>query len=255
MPGGEAEAQRECRVRLSARPRLVIWMWGALLLPSASAAQALLAPLIDSQGQLAPVWQVAGIPKQVMALTRFEAALVEGQRVLRVDAQDSYGNLVHRLGDTAARTLSWRWRVDQPNLAANPRHRAGDDAAVKVCAMFDLPLSAVPFGERLMLRWARFLTGEELPAANLCYLWDNQLAPDTAMPNVYSKRLRFIVLRGSGSIAGQWSNERRDLHTDFLRLFGDEVRQVPPLRAIAVTGDADNTHGHSLAYVADLVLE
>jgi hypothetical protein len=29
---------------------------------------------------------------------------------------------------------------------------------------------------------------------------------------------------------------------------------VPPLRAVAVSADSDNTHGHSVALLSDLVL-
>ena len=35
----------------------------------------------------------------------------------------------------------------------------------------------------------------------------------------------------------------------------DESKEVPPVTGVAVGADADNTHGHSLAHVADLVLE
>jgi hypothetical protein len=39
---------------------------------------------------------------------------------------------------------------------------------------------------------------------------------------------------------------------DFLRAFGDEAREVPPVSAVAVAGDADNTGAHSVAFVAGL---
>ena len=42
---------------------------------------------------------------------------------------------------------------------------------------------------------------------------------------------------------------------DFRKLFGTEIESLPPIIGIAVGADADNTHGHSLAHVADLLLE
>jgi hypothetical protein len=225
------------------------------MLPPLLHAQAL-APLIDGRGLLSPDWQAAGMPTKKKPLTRFDPVELEGQRVLRVEAEGSYGNLVHRVPqDGPKRMLSWRWRVDQVIAAADQRVRSADDTAVKVCAMFDLPLSSVPFTDRQILRAARALAGEELPSATVCYVWDNKLVQGTELPNAFTNRMRIIVLRGTGSRTGEWSSERRDVRADFLRLFGDESTVVPPLLAVVVAADADNTKGRSLAYVTDLTFE
>ena len=42
---------------------------------------------------------------------------------------------------------------------------------------------------------------------------------------------------------------------DFIELFGDEADAAPPVTGVALGADADNTHSHSLAHVADVVLE
>ena len=41
---------------------------------------------------------------------------------------------------------------------------------------------------------------------------------------------------------------------DFVRAFGDESKEVPPLIGVAVGADADNTGLHTVAYVSDVVL-
>jgi hypothetical protein len=219
--------------------------------------QAQLTPLDGGAGaQPAVAWQPEGLPAQKEPATRFDIVELDGRRVLRLSAERSYGNLVHALpsGD-AGRWLSWRWRVDQPNPRADLRQRGADDAAVKVCAMFDLPLDAVPFAERQLLRLARARSSRPLPSATLCYVWDIGLPEGTVLDNAYTRRVRLLVVRGSGSPSMAWRDERRDLHADFLRLFGDESRQVPPLSAIAVGADADNTAGQSLAFVDGLKLQ
>jgi hypothetical protein len=132
------------------------------------------------------------------------------------------------------------------------RTKQGDDAALKVCAMFDLPRERVPFVERQLLRLAEAKLGEPLPTATLCYVWDPSLPADSVVPNAYTKRLRFITLGGAEKT---WLAVRRDLAADFLRAFGDESRSVPVLRAIAVGADADNTGGHSLGWLDALQLE
>lgn len=252
---GVEDARSYAGLSMSSRPRAWLLAAVAMALPSLLQAQAL-APLIDGKGLLSPAWQAEGMPTKKKPMTRFEPVELEGRRVLRVEADASYGNLVHRVpADGAKRILSWRWRVDRTIDIADQRTRSGDDTAVKVCAMFDMPLSSIPFTDRQMLRAARTLAGEELPGATVCYVWDNKLAQGTELPNAFTNRMRIIVLRGVGSRTGDWSGERRDVRADFLRLFGEETSVVPPLLAIVVAADADNTQGHSLAYVADLTFE
>lgn len=195
-------------------------------------------------------WRPVGLPKQTLPATQFTR--VEGG-VLRIEAAGSYGNLV-RESPGAGRTLAWRWRLDQA-LAADLRTKAGDDAALKVCALFDLPLAALPFWERQKLRLARVLSGEDLPAAVLCYVWDPALPTGTVLPNAYTPRLRWMVLRGQGDALGQWHEERRELAADFARAFGDEAGTLPPLKALAVGADADNTGGRSGGLLGEPVLQ
>jgi len=113
----------------------------------------------------------------------------------------------------------------------------------------------VPFFERQLLRLARTRSAEPLPAATVCYVWDATLPAGTTLPNAYTRRVRYLVLRGAAEAAGTWQAEHRDLGADFLRLFGDESPQVPPVTGVAIGADADNTHGQGLAFVADLVLQ
>jgi Protein of unknown function (DUF3047) len=196
-------------------------------------------------------WRLVGLPQQKLPMTSFTR--IDGD-LMRVDANASYGNLVN---DAPGRgnTLVWRWRLDKPVDRADLRRKEGDDAALKVCAMFDLPLSALPFWERQKMRLARTLSGEDLPAATLCYIWDPALPSGTLLNNAYTPRLRWIVLRGSGEPLEAWREEKRDLAADFQRAFGDESPTLPPLKAIAVGADADNTGGQSQARLSRPVLQ
>lgn len=196
-------------------------------------------------------WRPAGLPKQTLPATQFAPA---DDGALRIEAAGSYGNLVHE-APGPGRILTWRWRLDRALAAADLRSKAGDDAALKVCALFDLPLAALPFWERQKLRLARSVSGEDLPAATLCYVWDPGLPAGTLLPNAYTPRLRWLVLRGAGEPLATWRDERRDLGADFQRVFGDETTRLPPLKALAVGADADNTGGRSLGLVTEPVLQ
>lgn len=232
--------------------------WAGLigaLAPCLAAAQLLvppLAPLAGSPGSLPPApWVLAKLPAQTLPVTRFQLAPLDGGVVLRIQAVASYGNLVHPLKDGAAGRLAWRWRVDQPLAAADLRSRQGDDVALKVCALFDMPRAAVPFLERQLLRLAESRTGERLPSATVCYVWDPSWPEGTVVPNAYTRRVRYLTL---GTAVRSWQAVQRDLAADFLRAFGDETTSVPPLLAIAVGADADNTGGDSLGFITDLAL-
>lgn len=228
-----------------------------LMVCAAAAAAGELVPL-DSGSGLTPSapWHVAGLPKQSKPFTRFTLTELDGQRVLRIEVDASYGNLVHMLPPgEAGRFLSWRWRVDLPNERANLRTKAGDDSAVEVCVMFDMPLQAVPFVERQLVRLARSQSTDLLPSATVCYVWDAHFPVGTVLDNAYTRRVRLIVLRGADTAPKTWRSEKRDVRADFLRLFGDEATEVPRIIGVAIAADADNTQGRSLAYIADLVFE
>jgi len=229
-----------------------------LSLLAAAAAHAevqLLQPWSTTSGTLAPPWHLAGLPNQKKPFTRFSLVELDGKRAMRIETDDSYGNLVHPLRiDGTALMLSWQWRVDQFVAESDLKTKNGDDSAVKVCVFFDLPLEQIAFVERQVMRIARAASHEPLPAATICYVWDRLLPAGTALDNAYTHRVRYLVLQGGALEPRRWVAERRDVGADFLRLFGRESTQVPPIVGIAIGADADNTHGRSVAHVAELVL-
>jgi hypothetical protein len=225
----------------------------------------------------AAAWISAPLPAQKLPPTRFDLREVDGRAAWRVESPASYGNLVHAVqavqgAGAQARTIAWRWRLDRAIERADLLTKAGDDAALKVCALFDMPAERVPFVERQLLRVARAASGQALPAATLCYVWAPlastgaggaggaggaevaSRASGLVLPNAHTRRMRWMVLRGAESPLGAWQVEQRDLRADFLRAFGDETATVPPLVAVLVGADADNTGGHGLGWLQDLTL-
>lgn len=211
------------------------------------------APLVRD-GRIDPAWELVGLPGNAVPSTRFEPVTQDGRGAVRVSADGSYGNLVQYVALPAGDAeLDWRWRIEQANVATDLRRKSGDDAALKLCVAYDLPLAAVPFVERQLLRLARLRSGRELPAATLCYVRDDTLPAGTVLENAYSRRLRWLVLGGTLE-ARHWRTERRRPGEDFLRAFGDETETVPALTAVAIGADADNTGERSVGYVADVRL-
>lgn len=227
--------------------------------PAASAANPLGLIAFSSMqaGTPAPPWRVAGLPNQNKPFTHFEVVSISGKSVLEVQSEHAYGNLVFDAPPGLRPTglhLRWSWRLERGLERSDLSNKAGDDAALKVCALFDMPLDRLGLGERVLLRWARSISAEHLPAATLCYVWDRRLPVGTEIPNAFSARLRYIVVSSGAARPGQWILLERDLAADFLHAFGHETTSLPPLLGIAVGADSDNTNGSSLGYVGDLSL-
>ncbi len=202
-------------------------------------------------------WRLVGLPKDKAPLAEFELVKQGDERVLRLATEKSYGTALHELTPKAlapGSLLKWRWRLEQGLPQADLRRKDADDAPLKVCAMFDLPLDKLKFWERNLLRLARGLSGEKLPAATLCYVWDHILPAGTALANAYTPRVRYLVLDSGEKQLGKWITHERDLASDLQRAFGHEFDAPPPLIAIVVGADSDNTQGKSLAYLGDVVL-
>ena len=215
-------------------------------------------PFSSASGTVPPApWRVVGLPKAAKPPTRFELVPMDANPVLRVQTDNSYANLVHDLPDLAlvpGMKLRWRWRLDQPLRGTDLQQKSGDDTPLKVCAMFNMPLEQLGFIERNLLRVARSVSGENLPAATLCYVWDARLAAGTLLDNAYSHRMRISVADSGEQHLGQWVAHSQDLAADFRRAFGKESVTLPPLQGLLVGGDSDNTAGQSLGYVGDVTL-
>ena len=245
-------------------------LWATVAAASASVALAqpagALPPLLRNGAALSPEWRFVGFPKKQAEIppTRFEAGTVDGEPALKVVTDGSYGTWVNGWRGPAPARLQWRWRLDEPlsggTAPPDLLSKAGDDAALKVCVMFDHRLDSVPFIERTLLRVARGVSGAPLPAATLCYVWDSAGASGVQGANPYTRRVRFISLQGRDAPLGRWANESRDVAQDFATLFADELPQggqtprvaLPPVITVLIGADSDNTASRSLGWVADL---
>ena len=200
-------------------------------------------------------WSFVGLPGQTKPKTRFSVVEIDGRKAVRIEAQESYGNIVHPMKYSGPKTsLSWDWKVETPIPGADLRSRQGDDTAVKVCVFFDMPLDLVPFVERQLQKVAQSKTTDPLPNATVCYVWDTNLPVGTELDNAFTRRMRYIVLETGPDKIGKWTSEKRNVNADFVKLFGAESPKVPPIMGIAIGADADNTKSRSVSYVANIAL-
>lgn len=220
-------------------------------------AEGLLTPFSTAPGPQAPApWRFATLPNK--APTKFEITQLDGQKVLKVDADQSYGNLVHptrvQLNDEA--TLAWRWKVEQFVTGADLHTKSGDDGAAKLCVYFDFPANRLSLGERTKLAVGSTTTGESVPTQTLCYVWDAKESKDSEFDNAFTKRIRMDVIEsGATDKAGGWLTERRNLLPDYKRAFGAEAGDtLPDVVGVAIQADADNTKSRGISYFSDVDL-
>lgn len=234
------------------------WLVLGAVMPHARAEEPhSLTPFSAAAGAVPPApWHFSTLPNKTP--TRFDVVSEDGRRVLKVEASDSYGLLSHRVQMplNESTVLSWRWRVDQFVEGADLHTRAGDDGAAKLCVFFDFPADRLPLMERTRLALARSVSGEDVPSEALCYVWDGKEAKGQMLVNAFTNRMHMVVLEsGPAARPGTWVGERRNLLADYRRAFGGEAQgATPDVVAVVVSADADNTHGHGLAYFSDLSL-
>jgi hypothetical protein len=196
-------------------------------------------------------WRIATLPR----VARSEVTLdtLEDATVLRVRSHASAGGAAFAFVPPLAprARLSWRWKVDRVVANADLATKAGDDFAARVYVFFDIPLTELPWPDRVKLRLARLLRGRDVPSAGICYVWDNRHAKGAISPNPYVPQVRTFVLESGRESAGAWREERRDLEADFRAAFPERTAPVPAVTGIAAGNDTDQTGERATAWFGD----
>ncbi len=230
--------------------------WAAFPLFAAAAAPAVepssIAPFSAGApgGPPPPPWHELALPR--VPPPRFALVDDGGATVLRVRSRAAAGTLAQALRVELERRpiLSWRWKVDRVVEKADLGTKDGDDFAARVYVFFDVPPAELPLGERIGLALARLLYGQSLPAAAICYVWDNRRRVGTSLWSPYTDRVRMVVLETGPAHAGQWLEERRDLAADYRAAFG-AAAPLHDVSGIAAGNDTDQTGGTATAWFGD----
>lgn len=154
--------------------------------------------------------------------------------VLRAASQASASGLVfeksYELKDYPV--LAWRWKVANILVKGDARTKAGDDYAARVYVIFP--------------HWFPPKT------RSINYIWANRLPQGTFLPNRFYRNAVMLAVESGAEKVGRWVQERRDVLADYRKIFGEEP---PPVGAIAIMSDTDNTGESALAYYDDIQLE
>ena len=196
-------------------------------------------------------WRIVTLPRIKPAEVAFEG---EGEAlVVRIHAQAAAASAVRAwAGPVNLQALQWQWKVDHALQAADLSRKEGDDFAARVYVSFDVPLADLSFATRTRIRIARLLYGDDVPAAAICYVWDNHHAPGFSAWSPYSSQVRVVVVESGNARAGEWVAERRDIARDFAAAFGARHPGTSPrVTGIAVSSDTDQTAESVTAWFRD----
>jgi len=197
-----------------------------LLVPPAGAAEKLIADF--ESGSLA-AWEEE--PFVGHTLYTLQA---EGQgHCLSAESQASASALIHKLEYDLNQwpRLAWRWKVDGVLEKGDVHHKQTDDYPARVYVVFP--------------HWFPPKT------RSINYIWANRLPRGEAVPNSYYAKAIMLAVESGPDKAGQWVSVERNVLEDFRRLFGEEP---PPVGAIAIMTDTDNTGEQARACYDDIRL-
>ena len=222
----------------------------ALLSTAAFAAQPTRFSSAAAGTTLPAGWSVQPIPG-VDRQTRFDLVDVGGSTVLRARADNAAASLRARVDVDPASTgqLAWRWKTERVLAKADLTSKQGDDFAARLYVFFDRTPSQMSFAERVTCKLGRARYGDQLPAAALCYVWDNRLPVGTIRDNAYTGFVRMIVATSGSARQGDWVTLQRDIAADYRRAFGTEP---PRITGIAVAVDTDNTGESTVSWFGDI---
>ncbi len=164
--------------------------------------------------------------------TRYFLQNKDGRTALRADSNAAASGLYREVSIDLGKTpiLNWTWQAGTMLTGTDERTRAGDDYAVRVY---------VVFSGGLMFWRTRAIN----------YVWSNRQPIDSSWLNAFTNNARMIAVESGPARLNQWVSEKRDVHADYRRLFGEKPGRVD---AVAIMTDTDNTRTTVTAWYGDI---
>ena len=127
--------------------------------------------------------------------------------------------------------LRWSWKIEHTLQKENVTRKSGDDFAARVYVVFPGTFF-----------W-------QTRAIN--YVWAARLPKNSAAPSPYTANAMVVAVESGENRVGSWIHEEQNIHADYRRLFGEEP---PPVGAVAVMTDTDDTGDEVSAWYGDITL-
>jgi hypothetical protein len=146
--------------------------------------------------------------------------------------------------------IQWRWKVNNVLQKGDVTSRNGDDYPARIYITFAFDPDRAGYLERLKYDAARLLLGQDVPYRAISYIWESNAPAGTMVANPYTDRVMMFVVEGGEEKLQQWVTERRNVHEDYKKAFGEEP---PMISGVAIMTDTDNTGESAVAWYGDIV--
>jgi len=128
--------------------------------------------------------------------------------------------------------LRWSWKAVRLPPGGDARSRATDDEVAQIYIVFP--------------RWPSPRMNSEVVG----YIWDTHAPVGSAVTSPQAENVRSIVVESGQQRVGFWVQEERNVHADYVALFGREPGRVGK---VAIMIDSNDTQSQSEALVDDLI--
>jgi hypothetical protein len=215
---------------------------GLLLASASMATDAILSP--PGQGG----WQPLKFPK-IDRQTTYTVVRTGGIEALKAESDCSASAMYLPLGKvdlSSTPMLHWRWKIEKRLRVGDERTKAGDDFAARTYVMFRFDPERASFWQRAQHALGSKLYGDVIPGNTINYVWSSREPPGSKWDNPFTGASKMVSV-GTGPTSG-WVSQVVDVDSDYRELFG---HAPPPLLALAVMTDSDNSCQAAVAYYTD----
>ena len=166
----------------------------------------------------------------------------DGRVALRADSRGSASALVRQVEVDLFRYpyLRWSWKTGEDCFAGDWWRPEDDDFPLRLFVFFEGSGGFLSFFRRL---------GSTFPGDAILYL-TGSVPPEAAEPSSHvSGRIKVVPLSWPREPGLTWDRRVRNVHADYIALFGETPRTVA---AVAVMTDTDNSATECVSHFGDI---
>ncbi len=182
--------------------------------------------------------------------TQFDLVRSDRGVVLRArsDAAGASIAVFQSIDPTKYPILEWHWKVNSIVEAGKADMKASSDLPARLYVTFDRERSLQNQLKALAFRAMGF---KSVGTRAIVYVWANRVEKGRVFADPYVGWHWLLPVESGTTHVGTWRTERRNVRTDYRRIFGEAP---PPIRSIGILTDTEQTGGTVTAYYGDIVV-
>ncbi|MCH8494613.1 MAG: DUF3047 domain-containing protein [Balneolales bacterium] len=183
--------------------------------------------------------------------TEYQLVTIDDRTAVKAFADNASSGLIHRKNIDLEEfpIIEWSWRVENILEGGDVTRKSGDDYPARIYVIFDYDLSNLSWGQRNMIRALRTFYGD-VPARAINYIYTNSSEIGTIVKNPYTDLVTMVVVDSGEDHFGEWRSFSRNIYDDYIQIYNEPP---PPVAAIAIMTDSDDTGEKATAYFGDIL--